>query len=139
MEILEIRKNEKLFALVFNHMIKSPGVRFLTPSEYSLQLGLIEHPKGKKIRKHVHNPEIKHEITSTQEFIYVEYGKEKVKIYEDNWTLVDEVILSGGDFILHVHGGHGFEILEDCRMIEIKQGPYPGDFLAKIFDKNDDE
>jgi hypothetical protein len=29
--------------------------------------------------------------------------------------------------ILLVQGGHGFEILESCDMIEIKQGPYLGD------------
>ncbi|OGN64125.1 MAG: hypothetical protein A3E26_04565 [Chlamydiae bacterium RIFCSPHIGHO2_12_FULL_49_32] len=137
MELYEIRKKEKLYALVFNHCIKSNGVRFLTPTHYSLQLGLIEHPKGKQVRKHLHNPELKHEITSIQEFIYIEYGKVKVKIYEENWTLVDEVVLSKGDFILHVYGGHGFEVLENCRMIEIKQGPFPGDLLAKLFDPRD--
>lgn len=138
MEIIEIKKNNTLYALVFSHQIKSDGVRFLTPPNYSLQLGLIEHPKGKKIRKHFHNPDIVHEIPSTQEFIYIEYGKVKVTIYDGTWSIVDEVILCGGDFILHVHGGHGFEILENCRMIEIKQGPYPGDLLAKIFDANDE-
>ena len=23
-------------------------------------------------------------------------------------------------------GGHGFRVLEDCKMIEVKQGPYSG-------------
>ena len=23
-------------------------------------------------------------------------------------------------------GGHGFRVLEDCKMIEVKQGPYAG-------------
>lgn len=29
--------------------------------------------------------------------------------------------------ILLIKGGHGFEILEELEMIEVKQGPYVGD------------
>jgi hypothetical protein len=34
------------------------------------------------------------------------------------------MILDAGDLMLLSTGGHGFEILEDTDMIEIKQGPY---------------
>ena len=33
-------------------------------------------------------------------------------------------ILKEKDIIMLVHGGHGFKILKDVEMIEIKQGPY---------------
>ena len=36
-------------------------------------------------------------------------------------------MLEEGDVILLAGGGHGFEILEETVMIEIKQGPYAGD------------
>jgi hypothetical protein len=36
-------------------------------------------------------------------------------------------VLETGDVILLVSGGHGFEMLEDSEMIEVKQGPYTGD------------
>ena len=36
-------------------------------------------------------------------------------------------VLEGGDTILLAGGGHGFEVLEDLAMIEVKQGPYAGD------------
>ena len=32
-----------------------------------------------------------------------------------------------GDVVLLARGGHGFEMLEDCEMIEVKQGPYAGE------------
>lgn len=35
--------------------------------------------------------------------------------------------LAGGDIILLATGGHGFEVLEELEMIEVKQGPYAGD------------
>jgi hypothetical protein len=31
-----------------------------------------------------------------------------------------------GDTILLIAGGHGFDILEDSKIIEVKQGPYEG-------------
>jgi hypothetical protein len=36
------------------------------------------------------------------------------------------VVLNSGDTILLASGGHGFEMLEDTEMLEIKQGPYSG-------------
>ena len=34
------------------------------------------------------------------------------------------MILGVGDLMLLCTGGHGFEVLEDIDMIEIKQGPF---------------
>ena len=34
--------------------------------------------------------------------------------------------LKAGDVAVLFSGGHGFEILEDTLMLEIKQGPYAG-------------
>jgi hypothetical protein len=28
--------------------------------------------------------------------------------------------------VIFLDGGHGFEVLEDTKLIEVKQGPYPG-------------
>lgn len=36
-------------------------------------------------------------------------------------------VLVAGDVILLATGGHGFEMLEPSELIEVKQGPYPGD------------
>lgn len=126
MDIRTITDHGKVLAHVFSHSIKAEGVRFLSPNDYTLQLGLIEHPAGKIVRDHIHNPDIKYKVDTTQEFLYLEKGKVKAKIFNDDFELIEEVILNPGDFLLHVSGGHGFEILEECRLIEIKQGPYPG-------------
>ncbi len=32
-----------------------------------------------------------------------------------------------GDVILLASGGHGFEMIEDSEILEVKQGPYTGD------------
>ena len=122
----EIRHNDQILCIFFSHKFKAKGVSFLTPNDYTLQLGLIEHPAGTMVRDHIHNPEIKYKVDTTQEFLYLEAGLVKAKIYNDKFDLIEEVIMEPGDFMLHVSGGHGFEILKECRLIEIKQGPYPG-------------
>ena len=33
-------------------------------------------------------------------------------------------MLSKGDIILLINGAHGFKIIKNTRMIEVKQGPY---------------
>lgn len=128
-----IKTGKQIIALVFRHRLKANGVRFLTPSDYTLQLGLIEHPAGKMVRDHIHRQDIKYKVDTTQEFLYIEKGKVRVNLYTSKWKEVRKVILGTGDFVLFVGGGHGLKVLEDCRIIEVKQGPYPGEKLAKIF------
>ena len=36
-------------------------------------------------------------------------------------------VLGPGDVILLISGGHGFEVLEELNMVEVKQGPYVGE------------
>ncbi len=85
------------------------------------------------IKDHIHRQDIKYKVDTTQEFLYIEKGKVRVNLYNSKWKEIKKVILGAGDFVLFVSGGHGLKVLEDCRIIEIKQGPYPGDKLAKIY------
>lgn len=122
----EIKHQGQIHCIIFSHKLKADGVSFLTPNDYTLQLGLIEHKAGTIVRDHIHNPDIKYKVNTTQEFLYLEKGLVKAKIFTNQFELIAEVIMEPGDFLLHVAGGHGFEVLKKCRLIEIKQGPYPG-------------
>lgn len=132
-----IEKNGQIFAHVIHKSHRPDGVNFMTPDNYTLQLGMIGHPAGRKIRDHVHNPHIHYEVDTTQEFLYVEKGKIKAFIYDYDWNVVKEIILSKGDILLQVAGGHGFEVIESCYLIEVKQGPFPGDKLMKFYRGSD--
>jgi len=134
--IRTIKYNGKILAHIFKSNLTSDGVKFLTPESYSLQLGLLEHKKGVLLKSHQHNPELKYKVDTTQEFLYVEKGKVKVTYYSNDWKKVAAIILTKGDFLLHIDGGHGFEMLEKSRLIEVKQGPYPGDAKAKLFSED---
>src|SRR4051812_33416690 len=112
--------------------VEERGVMFITPTDYPLQVGVMHHPEGVEIPPHIHR-DIVYEVTTTQEFIYVERGRVEITLYADDWTLIEQRVLEGGDFVLFVRGGHSLRILDDASMVEVKQGPYPGDAHAKIF------
>ena len=44
--------------------------------------------------------------------------------YDTDKTYLESRILEDGDIILLASAGHGFEILEELEMYEVKQGPY---------------
>jgi mannose-6-phosphate isomerase-like protein (cupin superfamily) len=63
----------------------------------------------------------------TQEVLYVRSGRVRVDFYGDDERLRESREIRTGDVILLSAGGHGFEMLEDSELIEVKQGPYLDD------------
>jgi mannose-6-phosphate isomerase-like protein (cupin superfamily) len=116
----------ELLALIVRADFEGEGVHFFTPNEFSQQLAYMRHPKGKLIDPHVHNI-VQRNITYTQEVLIIKRGRLRVDFYDSNRTYLQSRILKGGDIILLATGGHGFEVLDDLEMIEVKQGPYAGD------------
>ncbi len=135
MNIREIKdKHHKTVALFYSKELSADGsIKFLTPQSYPLQIGLIEHRDGKKVRPHIHR-DLFYDVNTTQEFIYVEKGSGiLVTIFDTDWAEIEKLTMSSGDSILFVGGGHSLDIPAGCRLFEVKQGPYPGDAQAKIF------
>jgi len=125
-----------IHAIVVRSDYKNKGVKFFTPDSFSQQLGYMHHPAGKVIKAHVHNA-VSREITYTQEVLIIRKGKIRVDLYSQNREYRESVILSSGDIILLANGGHGFKILEEVEMIEIKQGPYVGEADKTHFEQPD--
>jgi cupin fold WbuC family metalloprotein len=123
--IEKIMDGDKVFAIVLHKDFNLAGANFFTPSEFSQQLGMLIHEKGKIVERHRHKL-VKREIFRTQEVLVLLEGKIKVDLYDDDTRLLKEVILNSGDSILLAQGGHRVEILENAKIIEVKQGPYAG-------------
>ncbi len=122
-----------LYAYIFRKDLSvGDGVKFLTPADYPLQLGLIERKQGYSFLPHLHR-DMHYKVNTTQEFLYVEKGRLRTKVYTHDWKVIYETILEAGDFFFSITGGHSFDVLEEVRLIEVKQGPYPGDQYAKRF------
>lgn len=115
-----------VLAMILRANFRDPGIRFFTPGSFSQQLAYMRHPEGKAIAAHYHNP-IPREVTYTQEVLVIRRGKLRVDFYTREARYLESRILNAGDVILLAGGGHGFEVLEEIEMIEIKQGPYFGD------------
>lgn len=131
-QIREIKKKDKTIAIIIYNNYVCEGVDFITPNEYSQQVAYMHHPKGKVIDAHVHNL-VHRNVVMTQEVLFIKKGKLRVDFYDDYEDYLESVVLGAGDAILLVSGGHGFIVLEEVEMIEVKQGPYSGDADKKRF------
>lgn len=121
----EIRHSGKLIAMILRSEYTSDSVVFFSPPDFSQQLGYLPHKKGSVIKPHVHK-QVDRKITLTQEVLFIRRGRLLVNLYTDNKEYITARELSAGDVISLCSGGHGFKILEDLEMIEVKQGPYSG-------------
>ena len=122
----KIAHNNVLLALIVSDKYNIPGVHFFTDDQLSQQLAYMHHPKGKFIQPHIHNP-VPREVHYTQEVLFIKKGKLKVDFYSNDQIYLESRTLLDGDVILLIQGGHGFEVLEELEMFEVKQGPYAGD------------
>jgi mannose-6-phosphate isomerase-like protein (cupin superfamily) len=121
-----IKTGDQILAVIISRDFHEPGIHFFTPNDLSQQLAFMRHPAGKVIDPHVHNP-VRRSVHYTQEVLFVKKGKLRVDFYDEAQQYLDSRVLHGGDVILLATGGHGFEVLEEVEMIEVKQGPYAGD------------
>lgn len=124
-QIEEVKKKNKLLAMIIRDDYACDGVDFITPSEYSQQMAYMHHPTGKVIDAHVHNL-VHRNVVMTQEVLFIKKGVLRVDFYDEYEDYLESKDLHAGDVILLVSGGHGFQVLEEVEMIEVKQGPYAG-------------
>lgn len=119
-----------LLSIIIRASYKKDGIDFFTPEDYSQQLGYMNRSKGYIIPPHRHNL-VERKVVLTQEVLIIKSGKVRVDFYDEIQTYIESRILCQGDIILLAAGGHGFEMLEQSEIIEVKQGPYCGE-LDKV-------
>ena len=122
----QVIHDKNILAIIIKNDYSNNGIIFFTPDDFSQQLAYMNHQKGKIINPHVHNI-VKREVLYTKEVLFIKKGKIRTDFYTDDKEYVCSKILESGDIILLAAGGHGFEMLEDTEMFEIKQGPYAGE------------
>jgi mannose-6-phosphate isomerase-like protein (cupin superfamily) len=122
-----------LLAVIIRAGFSEPGIHFFTPGDFSQQLAYMRHPAGKVIDAHVHNP-VPREVHYTHEVLFIRRGRIRVDFYDGQRNYLESTELAAGDVILLSGGGHGFEVLEEIEMVEVKQGPYAGDADKTRFD-----
>jgi len=118
-----IDHNHQPLAYIIRAALKPSVTTFLTPPEFKQQVGFVVYPRGGEVKRHLHLP-IKRTLVGTSEVIIVKSGQCEIDLYSDDKQLVAMRELGEGDIVLMVSGGHGFRMLEDTVLLEIKQGPF---------------
>lgn len=124
--IEQIIHDSEILAIIVRNEFDSPGIHFVTPGSFSQQLAFMSHTEGTVIPPHVHN-EVRRDVSVTQEVLIIREGKIRVDLFTKDKVYLESRVLGPGDIILLASGGHGFQVLEPLKMIEVKQGPYAGD------------
>ncbi|MBS0503455.1 MAG: hypothetical protein JSS55_06555 [Proteobacteria bacterium] len=101
------------------------ATQFLTPDGFTQQMGMIVYRAGESITPHVHVP-VERTIVGTTECIIVRQGRCEIDIYNSARVFIASRVLTEGAIILLLGGGHGFRMIEDTVLFEVKQGPYVG-------------
>lgn len=139
MELFEqIEHERKILGVIIRADYKKEGIAFFTPDSFSQQLGYMNRPTDYIIAPHVHNV-VERKVELTQEVLIVRSGKVRVDFYDDERNYIESRIIKTGDVCLLANGGHGFKILEQAEMIEVKQGPYCGEMDKVRFEPVSDE
>lgn len=124
--IQTIEHDGYVLAIILPAKFEAEGIHFFTPNDFSQQLAYMKRPTGYVVQPHVHNP-VKREVEYTKEVLFIRSGSLRMDLYDDQQNYLQSRMLSAGDVVLLVRGGHGFEMMEECEIIEVKQGPYAGD------------
>lgn len=126
------RSGEALLAILIRANASSDQkYNFLTSPDEPFQLGVNFYKQGDVIKNHSHLPrEIR--VDRVQELILISAGRARLFLYDDDRNEVARAELCTGDAIVLLRGGHGFELLEDTKIVEIKQGPYDGHSADKV-------
>ena len=130
--IEKIYNKKKLYALIIRNKYKNKnGINFFTDKKASQQVGFMKYKKNYIIFPHKHNKRKKNaiaKIDTTTEVLIILKGILRVDFYDEKEKYLFSKKLYTNDLIMLSNGGHGFKVLKDLEMIEIKQGPY---FISK--------
>ena len=122
--IEKIIYKKKLLALIVRGKYRNKkGITFFTPNEITQQFGYMKHKKNFIIKPHLHKKRATR-ILFTTEVILLLKGLLRVDFYNLKKKYLFSKILKRNDIIMLIRGGHGFKILKNIEMLEIKQGPY---------------
>lgn len=106
-------------------VVRAPKAQ-LTPDEWPLQVVLIRGEPEAVTKPHYHRVERSPTVPTRHQVLCCRTGAVRVGVFGTDGEYVEDVILRAGDMIL-LGEGHAVQYLEpDARVLEIKQGPYPG-------------
>lgn len=113
----------EVVAMIIYKDYEVEGIKFLSPEDFSLQLGHMRRPAGYQVVPHIHNPVQRHSI-GTQEVLFIKSGEIRIDFFSFEQIFLESRTLSSGDIILLAGAGHGIEVLQEAVIVEVKNGPF---------------
>jgi len=129
-----VERNGVAYALIIRSQATSDSkYNFLTDSANPLQLGMNFYKAGDVIKAHYHLKRQLETNSIVQEFLLIGSGKALLRLYDaGDQSEFTALHLDAGDMVLLLAGGHGLDIEEDTKIVEIKLGPYDGKSKDKV-------
>ena len=116
-------KKQILAIIIKGNYLRKKGINFFTNPKFNQQVAFMNHPTNHVIQPHIHK-NIKRKIQGASEVLIILDGSLKVNFYNNKKKFLLSKIIKKNDIIILLSGGHGFKVLKNCKMIEVKQGPY---------------
>lgn len=122
--VTKIHHKKKLFALIVeNNYRQKKGINFFSSDDLPQQFGYINQKKNYVIQPHKHRKRDT-KIYTTSEVLIILKGIIRVDFYDLRQKYLFSKIIKKGQIIFLLHGAHGFKVIKDIQMIEVKQGPF---------------
>ena len=121
--INKIVHKKKILAIVIKKYRSKKGITFFTNPKDTQQIGYMKHKKNHIIQPHTHKKKLK-KIMNTTEVLIILNGALRVDFYDNKKKYLFSKKIIKGEIIMLMDGGHGFKVLKNLEMIEVKQGPY---------------
>ena len=124
MRIENILYNKKIIAMIISKSSLSKKKYFFPTLKYfPLQVGFMNHKKGFNINPHHHYRNVR-KIKNISEVLLIKKGILRVDFYGKINKYLFSKLVRKNDILILISSGHGFKVIKDCSIIEIKQGPY---------------
>lgn len=135
-QVRRICKGDLGYAL-FCKRPSTDSATFLTTPADDFQVGVMQRAAGYQVEAHTH-PRHSRTLESVTEFLYVQQGAIRVRVFDEGWVALGDELLEQGDFVVLFRGGHSVSVLSDARLIEVKQGSGLDFSTSKVLRPSDD-
>ena len=128
-----IRKGDVDYAIIVRRSAKSDSkYNFICPDHFPFQLGVSFYKSGDVVRDHEHLPRSV-QVTMFQELVLIAEGGATMRLFDKERKPMGVWSLAAGDLVLLINGAHGFDLVENTKIVEVKQGPFDPNVGDKVF------
>jgi hypothetical protein len=122
-EIRHVREAYKIADPLLERTTKA----HITDNSWPLQIILLERNPGGTTLPHYHVPtEVLPELPTRHQILICQSGKARVGIFTRQGQALGEVVMRPNDLVLLLEGHEVEFLVRGTRLVEIKQGPFPG-------------